>query len=105
MSRAQRIDEVRLRASQANEDEQFEDDDYDNDDYDDYEEVGDENEKVKIQSLFDENMVFDSVQALFKYEFEKNHFNLLRIVKKYNMDMMAYIRMINYIRHNVNLSL
>ena len=79
----------------------FEDEDEDEDDNEEgYEEVDDEN--IQIQSLFNDSVFFDNVKDLFKYELEKNQFNLIKLVKKYKMDMMSYIRMINYIRKNVN---
>jgi len=77
----------------------FDDEDEDEDDNEDgYEEVDDE--KIQIQSLFDDSVFFENVKDLFKYELDKNQFSLIKLVKKYKMDMMSYIRMINYIRKN-----
>ncbi len=41
---------------------------------------------------------FDNVKEMFKYECETHGFNLVNVLTRYNMDMLAYIRMINYIR-------
>ena len=45
---------------------------------------------------------FKNVKDLFKHEFEMNKFNLVDILKKNNMGMIEYIKMINYIRKEVN---
>ena len=79
----------------------YDDDDDDDDNYEDYEDL--ENvEIVKIKGLFNEEKWFDDVQSLYKYEFENNNFNLIKIIKKYQMNMLSYIKMINFIRKNVS---
>jgi len=45
---------------------------------------------------------FKNVQDLFKYEFEVNKFNLIDVLKKNNMGMIEYIKMINFIRLEVS---
>ncbi len=66
----------------------------------DYEDVDqDEADFVsrKVKGLFSDT-IFDNVKEMFTYESEKTGFNLIDVLTKYNMDMFAYIRMINYIR-------
>lgn len=71
-------------------------DDYD----DDYEEI-DEEAPILIKSLFDDS-VFTDYKELFKYEKETHGFDLVKIVQKYNLDMIGYIKLINFIRSNPN---
>jgi hypothetical protein len=78
----------------------FVDDDDDDDNFvEDYEDFGAE-DNIEIKSLFDDEL-FDNVASLFKHEFEKNGFNLVAIVKKFQMNMFSYIKMINFIRKTV----
>ena len=79
---------------------------YDEDDFDDedenYEDADDEVvESVKILSLFDKDKWFDDIRSLYKYELEANNFNLVKVVRKFQMDMLSYIKMINFIRKTV----
>ena len=77
--------------------------DDDDDEYDDIDD--DEGEEVeanlKVLSLFDENRFFDDLKSLYRYEMENNGFNLVEIIKKFQLDMLSYIKMINFIRKTV----
>jgi hypothetical protein len=80
------------------------DEDEDDDDQN-YEDIDDEVvENVKILSLFEENKWFDDIKSLYRYEMDTNGFNLVKIVKKFQLDMLSYIKMINFIRKTVNRS-
>jgi hypothetical protein len=81
-------------------------DNFDEDDDDqNYEDIDDDVvENVKILSLFEENKWFDDIKSLYRYEMDTNGFNLVKIVKKFQLDMLSYIKMINFIRKTVNRS-
>jgi hypothetical protein len=80
------------------------DEDEDDDDQN-YEDIDDDVvENVKILSLFEENKWFDDIKSLYRYEMDTNGFNLVKIVKKFQLDMLSYIKMINFIRKTVNRS-
>jgi len=70
-------------------------------DYDEneYKEV-DEEECVKVKGLFCDEY-FDNIQELFRHELKTNKFNLIDVVKRYNLEMIDYIKMINFIREKV----
>ena len=70
------------------------------DDYDDIDEDDSDIMKRQVKGLFTEK-IFDNVKELFKFEAEMNDFNLIDVLTTYNMDMIAYIKMINYIRTEV----
>jgi hypothetical protein len=70
-------------------------------DYDDYkEDEDDEYESVKVKGLFSDEF-FNNIQDMFKHELKMNKFNLIDVVKRYNMEMIDYIKMINFIREKV----
>ena len=73
---------------------------------DDYDEDDDEDDKDFINSqvsgLFCDK-IFPNILDLFKYEAEHNGFHLTDVLKRYNMDMISYIKMINFIRLHVRL--
>ena len=73
----------------------------DDDDENCYQEDEDE-EIVQIKGLFTDK-VFNSVKDLYKYEFESNNFNLIDVINRYQMSMIDYIKMINYIRAEVSI--
>lgn len=56
----------------------------------------------QVKGLFCDK-VFANVKDLFKHEFESNSFNLVDVLKKYNMGMIDYIKMINFIRAEVEI--
>ena len=60
----------------------------------------DRDEFCEVKSLFSDK-VFTNVIDMFKFEAEYNKFNLIDVVNKYNLDMISYIKMINYIRLEV----
>lgn len=93
--KAQKFDE--------NESDEFEDIEDDDENYDDYEEVQDVKDIIKIKSLFDDEW-FDNVQALYEHELKKNNFNIVEIIRKYQMDMLSYIKMVNFIRKTVRIT-
>jgi hypothetical protein len=77
-------------------------DEDDDDDDQNYEDIDDDIvENVKILSLFEENKWFDDIKSLYRYEMETNGFNLVKIVRKFQLDMLSYIKMINYMRKTV----
>jgi hypothetical protein len=91
------LDSLRLARKASNESSS---DDSDLENYDD----DDDDEPVELQevkALFSDK-VFTRVEDLFKYEAEVNGFNLINIVNNYSMGMFDYIKMINYIRKEVN---
>ncbi len=59
------------------------------------------NPATKIYSLFGGDKQFDNVQELFRYENDQHKFNLLDVLARYEMDMIGYIKMINFIRSEV----
>lgn len=73
----------------------------------DYEDVDqDESDFVnrRVKGLFSEEM-FDNMKDMLTYEANQNGFNLVEVVAKFDMDMIEYIKMINFIRKEVNTSL
>lgn len=54
-------------------------------------------QSAKVCGLFCDQE-FENVVALFSHEFKVNKFNLVGLVKKYDLDMISYIKLINYIR-------
>lgn len=54
----------------------------------------------KVRGLFCDQE-FENVVSLFSHEFKANKFNLVSLVKKYDLDMISYIKLINYIRSQV----
>ena len=70
------------------------------DDYDDVDEDDSDIMKRQVKGLFTEK-IFENVKELFKFEADMNEFNLVDVLTTYNMDMIAYIKMINYIRMEV----
>ncbi len=75
----------------------------DDNNYDDLDDEGDNTDIMKrqVKGLFTEK-IFENVRELFKYESEINKFNIVDIIAKFNMDMISYIKMINFIREEVN---
>jgi hypothetical protein len=71
-------------------------------DDDEYQEEDEDEEIIQVEGLFSDK-VFNSVKDLFKYEFENNNFNLIDIINRYQMSMIDYIKMINFIRAEVGL--
>jgi hypothetical protein len=69
--------------------------------YDDAEE--DEEEFENFKGLFSDKL-FNNFIDLFKHEAEQNDFNIVNIVHKYDMTMIDYIKMINFIRKEVRSS-
>ena len=63
-----------------------------------------EEESIRIKGLFDDQQ-FASLNELFKHESQKNGFNILKVIKKFKLNMLTYIKMINYIRATVSVSL
>ncbi len=51
----------------------------------------------EVNGLFTDK-VFNSVRELFVYEAQENQFNLIDVVTRYDMGMVSYIKMINFIR-------
>ena len=88
------LNEVSLSQSSCSESETSDDDDVNDDDDDDY------MSNSQVVGLFSDK-TFKNVQDLFKHEFEVNKFNLVDILRKNNMGMIEYIKMINYIRKEV----
>ena len=69
---------------------------------DEEDEVDANNPPVKVHSLFGgDDKHFDSVKELFCYENSHNNFNLLDVLTRYDMDMIGYIKIINFIRSEV----
>ena len=58
----------------------------------------------EVKGLFSEQ-IFNNVTDMFKYEAEFNKFNLIDVINKHKLDMLSYIKMINYIRQEVKLNL
>ena len=54
----------------------------------------------QVTGLFSDK-TFKNVNDLFRHEFEINKFNLVDVLKRNNMGMIDYIKMINYIRTEV----
>ena len=73
-----------------------------NDDDDDDNDEEDYLINSQVVGLFCEK-TFKNVQDLFKYEFEVNKFNLIEVLRKNNMGMIEYIKMINFIRQEVRI--
>ena len=77
-------------------------------DYNDFEGEEDDFVSRRVIGLFSDRE-FENVNELFNYEASVNHFNIIDILDKFNMDMISYIKMINYIRkevfHLVNLNM
>lgn len=71
------------------------------DDLEDDEDDEDE-DQVEVKSLFGVEKTFKNVKDLFKYEAETNSFNITDVLKRYNMSMIDYIKMINFIRKEVS---
>jgi hypothetical protein len=55
----------------------------------------------EVKGLFTDK-IFNSVGDMFKYEAEFNQFNLIDVINKYKLDMLSYIKMVNFIRQEVN---
>ena len=75
------------------------------DDDDDGEDDNDDDEddylcNSQVVGLFCDR-TFKNVKELFKHELDVNKFNLVEILKKNNMGMIEYIKMINFIRKEV----
>lgn len=54
----------------------------------------------QVKGLFCDK-IFNNVKDLFRHEFESNNFNIIDVLKKFNMGMIDYIKMINFIRAEV----
>ena len=69
-----------------------------------FDEDGDEDENEymnrQVKGLFCEK-TFAGVKELFEHEAEFSGFNLVDVVNRFRMDMISYIKMINYIRKEV----
>lgn len=63
-------------------------------------EEDEELEDMKVKGLFSDR-IFKNVNEMFKHESEENNFNLINCVNRYNMNMIDYIKMINFIRSQV----
>lgn len=66
-------------------------------DYDDIDQDETDFVQRQVKGLFTDK-VFDNVKDLFTYEAQTNQFNLVEVLARYDMDMIAYIKMINFIR-------
>lgn len=51
----------------------------------------------EVKGLFTDK-VFSNVKELFRHEAQENQFNLIDVVTRYDLDMISYIKMINFIR-------
>lgn len=59
-------------------------------------------EMSQVKGLFSDKQ-FNNVIEMFKHEAESNLFNIIDIVNKYKLDMISYIKLINFIRREVML--
>jgi hypothetical protein len=96
------VNQERGARSVANDNGSSSEEEYDDDD--DFEEINDDNVPMKIKGLFDQHTHFKSINELFVYESAKNGFNILKLIKKFRMDMLDYIKLINFIRSQVSQS-
>ena len=72
----------------------------DSDDEQGYEENDEEEDRQEYQSLFGQK-VFSNIKDLFSFESQEFKFDLVDVIDRYNMTMMDYIKMINFIRSEV----
>ena len=96
------INELKQRVSQVNissESENSSSDESSNNE-DDEEDDDEIYEMSEVKGLFS-NQMFKSVIEMFKHEADCNHFNLIEIVNKFKLDMISYIKLINFIRKEV----
>jgi len=74
----------------------------DDEDLNGFDDEDDEKENYcEVKGLFTDK-IFNSVVEMFKYEAEFNQFNLIDVINKYKLDMLSYIKMVNFIRQEVN---
>lgn len=73
----------------------------DEQDYDELDNDDDDEEQVK--ALFSGEKNFKNVIELFQYEANEANFNLVEILNRFNMNMIDYIKMINFIRSEVKI--
>lgn len=69
----------------------FRDDDYDEED---------DMENIPVKGLFNDK-IYNNITDMFKSEFQEKNFDLIKIIQKYNMSQIDYIKMINFIRSKV----
>jgi hypothetical protein len=70
-------------------------------DDEEYEDVDDVANQSPITSLFDESLTFKTVNEVFVHEFNTHGFNILRLIRRYDMTQLSYIKLVNFIRAKV----